>query len=509
MSAPAGAVLPDRFGLTLDRSIRSFRAGRVLVGGHPGRLISLTAAGAASLAGLLAGGPVTSATRRLAARLVEAGMAHPLPPEELRRHHLGPTSMADEEVADEEVADEPPSTPQADPERGGPEVTVIVPARDRTRLLDRCLAALGRRSPVLVVDDGSVEADDVASVCARHGAHLVTRGVSGGPAAARNDALGATGTELVAMVDSDCTVTNEWLDGLLWLFEDPSIAAVAPRVRPAPVDAEEDHRRDRSRRVVARFASAASPLDLGPEQGEVGPERPVRYVPTTALVARRSALGSGFDPRLSVGEDVDLVWRLLDEGWRVRYVPSVTVHHAEPTSWTSWLARRFRYGTSVGPLGRRHGRRLAHVELRTWPTAIVLCALARRWRMATAVYGVAALSLASRLRGTGVPPRLAFGWTAQSAAWTAVGLGRAATMLYLPLVVTSGLRSKRNAIVAGLCICAPPLVDWGRTRPDLDPVRYVLASVADQVAYGAGVWAGCLRTRSLRPLVPARGGDGR
>ena len=42
------------------------------------------------------------------------------------------------------------------------------------------------------------------------------------------------------------------------------------------------------------------------------PGSPVAYVPTAALVVRRSALEAldGFDEALAVGEDVDFVWRL-------------------------------------------------------------------------------------------------------------------------------------------------------------------------------------------------------
>ena len=57
--------LPEGFGLVLDPSVRSFRDGTVLVGGHPGRLIVLTAEGAGQLDAVLAGGPATSDGRRL------------------------------------------------------------------------------------------------------------------------------------------------------------------------------------------------------------------------------------------------------------------------------------------------------------------------------------------------------------------------------------------------------------------------------------------------------------
>jgi len=32
--------------------------------------------------------------------------------------------------------------------------------------------------------------------------------------------------------------------------------------------------------------------------------------------------------------------------------------------------------------------------------------------------------------------------------------------------------------------------------------------VADDIAYGAGVWAGCVRERTLAPVLPVRGSAG-
>ena len=73
-----------------------------------------------------------------------------------------------------------------------------------------------------------------------------------------------------------------------------------------------------------------SPLDMGDRPAEVQPGRRVSYVPSAALLVRRSALPEDpFDPALRYGEDVDLIWRLIDAGWRVRYEPGVVVHHEE------------------------------------------------------------------------------------------------------------------------------------------------------------------------------------
>jgi hypothetical protein len=45
-------------------------------------------------------------------------------------------------------------------------------------------------------------------------------------------------------------------------------------------------------------------------------------------------------------------------------------------------------------------------------------------------------------------------------------------------------------------------VEWVRRRPDIDIVRWVVASVADDAAYGAGVWTSCLRTGTFGPVIP-------
>ncbi|HEY7915961.1 MAG TPA: mycofactocin biosynthesis glycosyltransferase MftF [Acidimicrobiales bacterium] len=460
--------LPHGFRLVLDRSVRCFRDGTVLVGGHPGRLITLTPDGVGEMETLLAGGPVSAAGHDLGRRLVDAGMAHP--------RAAGPVERAAADAS----------------------VTVVLPVRDRIQALDRCLASVGTGIPVVVVDDASGDPGAVAEVCRRHGARLIARTVNGGPGVARNDGVAVVGTDLVAFVDSDCTVPAEWLRQLTWMFDDPCLGAVAPRVRPDPAGPPAVGS------ALSRFTGARSALDMGPDPSEVGPDRPVRYVPAAALVVRRAALAAGFDPDLRVGEDVDLVWRLLDAGWRVRYEPSAVVWHREPSSWPALLARRYQYGTSAGPLARRHPGRLAPVRLRPWPTAAVAAGLAGRPLAALALVLGHATMLARSVGRHGVPSRLAIQWSAQGAGWTLVGVGHAATMLAGPALAVGATRGRRVAVVAALLVLVPPAVDWWRRRPGLDPLRWATASIADDVAYGAGVWAGCLRSRSFGPLLPGR-----
>ncbi|EUA06662.1 glycosyl transferase group 2 family protein [Mycobacterium xenopi 4042] len=62
----------------------------------------------------------------------------------------------------------------------------------------------------------------------------------------------------------------------------------------------------------------------------------------------------GFDETLRAGEDVDLCWRLVEAGARLRYEPIALVAHDHRTELRDWLARKAFYGSSAAPLSARH-----------------------------------------------------------------------------------------------------------------------------------------------------------
>jgi mycofactocin system glycosyltransferase len=442
--------------LVLDHAARVFDGGRSIVGGDPPRALRLTEAGAAAARRLFAGDPPeTTALATLAERLLDAGIAHPRPE---------PALVA--------------------------EVTLIVPVRDRPRELDRCLAA-SEPVPTLVVDDGSRDPYAIAAVCARYGARLLRRTVAGGPSVARNAALGEVSTELVAFLDSDCVPNANWLAILCCVLSDPRVGAAAPRILPLPGASG----------PVAQYSAERSPLDLGPWPAMVAPGGRVAYVPSAALLARRAALGPGFDPDLRYGEDVDLVWRIHDAGWRVRYEPGATVGHSEPRSAAGLARRRFAYGTAAGPLATRHPERLAPVHLHPRPAAAIALLLARRPGAAAAVAGAHVGLTARTLHRARVPSGAAAGLALRGITDSGVAIGRAATML-IPGLLALGMTRRRSAPAALALLLAEPARSWARSPRELDPLRWTALAIGDDVAYGAGIWAGALRARSSAPLRP-------
>ncbi len=480
--------MPAGFRVVLDPDTVVVEGGRVLVGGEPRRVLRLSEAGSRAFSELL-GGPVrTPAAGALARRLVSAGAAHPRPP-------LRPGAGTGAQSA-----------------RLGGRVAVIVPVHDRADQLDALLGAMrvdlgtGTVAEIIVVDDGSTRPAEIAGVVARHGARLVPRAVNAGPAAARNSGLAAAGdADLIAFIDSDCVPPAGWLERLAAHFDDPAVGGVAPRVSGLA-------RRGLRRPLLDRYAAVRSPLDLGTREALVRPGTRVPYVPTAALVVRREALGTpAFDGELRYGEDVDAVWRMIDAGWQVRYQPDVVVGHAEPGDWPAYLRRRFRYGTSAGPLARRHPDRLAPLVLQPWPTAIAALVLARRPGLAAGAAAMATAPLARTLRDSGVPAAHAPRMTAQAVGSTLTGLARATAQFGLPVVVPAAVlggarraRSRRGRRLALLSVllASPWIREWVSRRPDVDLPRWIMAGVVDDIAYGAGVWAGALRARTGAPLIP-------
>ncbi len=431
--------LPVGFRISLDADARQVAEG-TWFGGSPERVVRLSAAGRAALAELSAG-PVASRNAGIVARrLTDAGLAHPQPPV-----------------------------------TGTPDITVVVPVRDRADMLDRCLAGLGSRFRVVVVDDASGDPGSVADVVRAHGATLVRRQRNGGAGPARNTGLDHVETPFVAFVDSDCVPAGDWIQRLASHFADPLVAAVAPRVTGL--------------------------LDLGDRPARVQPTGRVAYVPTAALLVRRAALAvvGAFDESIGRGEDTDLVWRLHESGWRVRYDPDVVVAHHETAGLVEHLARRFRYGRSAAPLAVRHPDAIRPLVLHPWPTLTVSALLTGRPALAGIGYAGSVVAMSGSLRRAGLPDDGVPRAMADAAYRTWLGIGRYAVQYGAPVLVL-GLLSRHRVAVASL-LFGSAVVEWAR-----DPRTGVVRRVADDVAYGAGVWAGCVRARSFAPLRPRLGG---
>lgn len=371
------------------------------------------------------------------------------------------------------------------------DVTVVVPVRDNASGVERLLASLGGAVSVVVVDDASSDPGSLPRITARHGADLLRLARNVGPSAARNAGLRRVSTSLVAFVDSDVVVDAAALTALLADLVDPRVAVVAPRVRTRG-----------GRRWFERYEDAHGSLDLGDVATSVRVGSAVAYVPSACLVARVGALESGFDESLRSGEDVDLVWRLLAAGHRVRYRADVHVWHDARATVRGWLGRKAFYGTSAAQLARSHGAAVAPAVLGPASTALALAAVAQRRWSAPAVL---ALLVRSWLRTSRDLPDSTPAQRAEIVAFGARVTARQTSGLVLrhwwPVTAVLALRSRRTRRLVLVASVVDAIVAARGT--DLDPARTGVARRLDDLSYGAGVWWGAARERSIRCLLPA------
>jgi hypothetical protein len=233
----------------------------------------------------------------------------------------------------------------------------------------------------------------------------------------------------------------------------------------------------------------------------------VPFVPTAVLVVRRRLVdAAAFDESMPMGEDVDFVWRMVDAGWDVRYEPAVRVQHDARSDLRSWARQRMGYGKSAAPLSIRHPGNVAPASLPVLTTAAVLLAARRRPWSASGAIGLATVLAARRLARRVDHPvaeaaRLVVRGALMGTAASTAGLARAWGPALSVLVVTGRGRTPLSRAAAAVMLL-PALDDWRRSRPSMALVPYTVAHVADDVVYGWGVWLGCRRTRTFRPLVP-------
>lgn len=217
-------------------------------------------------------------------------------------------------------------------------VTAVIVNYNSGRWLGRCIETLrGRGSAVpevIVVDnasgDGSIDVlPDLPGLRIRR-AHRnlgFGRGV--------NQALRSVATEYLLIINPDCLLIPDSLTRLVEELDGhPEAALVSGRV----FDMRGLEQRGSRRRLPTRAQVMAEIFPFGRVGGidltdEPAPEHPaeVEAVSGACMLVRTEALRQigGFDPGFHMHfEDLDMMARLRETGWRIRLVPSVFVSHA-------------------------------------------------------------------------------------------------------------------------------------------------------------------------------------
>ncbi len=387
-----------------------------------------------------------------------------------------------------------------------PAVSIIVPVRNRPQEIRACLTSLlslsypeGKRE-IIVVDDASD--DETPNVVEAFPVTLHRMRERHGASSCRNWGARHSHGEILCFLDSDCLADAAWLDELLPVFRNPAVAAVG-----GLVDSHDD------RTVLDRYEKVKSSLHMGSHPTDSSMGNRFFYLPACNFAVRREMFFDvgGFRESLEVGEDVDLCWRITNEGGIVEYRPAARISHKHRNTLWPFCKRRFDYGTSEPLLQELHPDRIKTFVL--WPKAVIF------W----------ALCAATALTGAWILGIMAAAWLLLDTVIRRREVARLGVTLNFLLPLAAVLRS--NASFLFHCssfvsryylVCATLLtpifplvgavawtlhfgvgtVEFYAKRPRLNLISFLGFFSLEQISYQAGVWFGCFRDKFFLPLFP-------
>ena len=239
-------------------------------------------------------------------------------------------------------------------------VSVVVASYNGGRTLRDCLLSLREINypdyEVIVVDDGST--DGTPHILEAFPEVRVVHQENQGLSAARNAGIEAAGGEMVAFTDSDCYVDPDWLHHLIVTMERGGFAgAGGPNLTPPETS----------------WVARAIALAPGHATHVLLNDREAEHVPGCNMAFRRDRLLEigGFLPIFrKAGDDVDVIWRLQNEGHRIAYAPSAFVWHHRRSTFKAYLKQQAGYGEAEALLLSEHPERFNERGQSMWQGVI-------------------------------------------------------------------------------------------------------------------------------------------
>ncbi|MCW5744744.1 MAG: glycosyltransferase family 2 protein [Alphaproteobacteria bacterium] len=234
-----------------------------------------------------------------------------------------------------------PAPPEVTGEMAGrPCATMVIPSKDRPRLLATCLRGLREATTpadfeVVIVDNGSTDSETLALYDSLAGDHRVRVLHRPGPfnfSFLCNEGAHAARAPVVVFLNNDIEIVDrQWLQPLLSWAAQPDVGAVGAKLLYPSGRLQHGG-------VVVGLAGSTGHIDRGARRGEPGylarltVPHEVSAVTGACLVVQKKkfdAIG-GFDAEHLPVElnDIDLCLRLDARGWRTIFTPqSVLIHH--------------------------------------------------------------------------------------------------------------------------------------------------------------------------------------
>ncbi len=387
-----------------------------------------------------------------------------------------------------------------------PRVSVIIPVKNRPEDIKDCLTSLlnlnypKEKLEIIVVDDGST--DETVEVVQSFDVKVVSNKNSRGPAYSRNLGEKSANGEILAFLDSDCTVHPDWLQEIIPFFRLTGLGAIGGFVASYFRES-----------LIDRYEEAFSSLNMGKRIIFDADSASNFYVPSCNLFVKRDVFEEigGFKPGMHLGEDVDLCWRIRGKGHALLYLPFGAVQHKHRNVLRKMLKRRFEYGTSEADLyfNHRDKKKLFPIPLYAGLSAasIVLSILFQApGLLLLNIFFVLGDCLKKKNSIKNLKMALPFTLILCSSLrsiasfyyYTSFHLIR----YYLVFMVLAGFILPSIWLLGIGALLISSIVDFSLKKPNMNYLSFLVIYIFEHVAYQWGVMAGCLNQRFFRCYIP-------
>lgn len=229
-----------------------------------------------------------------------------------------------------------------------PPVSVVVPAHDEETVIESCLRSiLGCGYPdleIIVVDDGSTDRTEEIVRRVRSEDERVRCVVqnNAGKGAALNTGFRVSSYEYVLFIDADTVFTTGTVPQMLRAFHSEDVGAVCGDDRPVNLD-----------RVLTRFLALITHVGTALTRRAFDVLGVVPVVSGNCGAFRRAALEEVMSPaggplrEDTVGEDLELTWRLHRSRWQVAFAPRALVLAESPSTLAALWGQRVRWARGL------------------------------------------------------------------------------------------------------------------------------------------------------------------
>ena len=233
-------------------------------------------------------------------------------------------------------------------------ISVVIPARNSERTIAQTLIAIhqGMRPPeeVIVVDGCST--DHTRAISQAHSATVVEN-VKLHAASARRIGVETATSSIIAFTDSDCIPAPDWVKYIAHAFEtDSQLDGIGGRVTLT----------EPRTRVQSFSAHVFESIKAFPKESVQITTKGVSGLsfPGANCAFRKEKIvvvGNFRDQLSNHAEEVDLLWRLIDDGAKLVFNPDLIVEHlGYPDTVKGLIRSSFRQGTTSTLLTKYHGR---------------------------------------------------------------------------------------------------------------------------------------------------------